>query len=378
MLKSLRIRGFRRYDDFSFGGMGQINIILGNNNVGKTSLLEAVYAWTCGTNVPLLMGVPLSRGRYGIQNAYWMLEELLAAVGNSRALPLHMSFEGVDTHGDASFFHEVMPSDLLTSLDSSYNSGVGYELPRALTGDEANTTSLANLLGVPQLSQPPVRIASWRVNDGKKDVTSDVFVPMSRELRTEQYRSAQFVDVLSHIVMSQIVQMYAVLKRERLLQGIAEEMREVFPEIEGFDIMPYPDMSQAPVSVMRADGTMLPIYAYGDGVQKWFYLLGLFTSRKDSIVCVDEIDSGFHPGAQRGFCTSLAKSIVRNRVQLFATTHNIEFVDSLLEAIAGETGIAQDAVRVITLREHGGDVMVRNMSAEEARAARDTYNLELR
>ena len=50
-------------------------------------------------------------------------------------------------------------------------------------------------------------------------------------------------------------------------------MQSIFPEISGIDMIPYPDGAQAPISIKKTDGTALPIYAYGDGVQRWFYIL---------------------------------------------------------------------------------------------------------
>jgi AAA15 family ATPase/GTPase len=43
VLNSLRIRGFRGFTDFKIDGLGQVNLIIGRNNAGKTSLLEAIY-----------------------------------------------------------------------------------------------------------------------------------------------------------------------------------------------------------------------------------------------------------------------------------------------------------------------------------------------
>ena len=60
MLQSLRISGFRKYRDFRLEGFGQINFILGANNIGKTSILEAIFAWACGQNVAPFLCWPQS------------------------------------------------------------------------------------------------------------------------------------------------------------------------------------------------------------------------------------------------------------------------------------------------------------------------------
>lgn len=94
MLKSLKIKGFRQYADFNFENLGKINFIVGNNNSGKTSLLEAVYAWSCGENIVPLFFTPVSRARFSfMQNPYWLAEEVVSCFNVSQK-SLTMSFEG--------------------------------------------------------------------------------------------------------------------------------------------------------------------------------------------------------------------------------------------------------------------------------------------
>ena len=108
MLESIHIFGFRRYSDFSIKGFNEINFILGDNNSGKTSLLEAVYTWACGQNILPMINIPLSRARYyGVQNSYWLMEEILAMVSDRYKLPLTMSFEGEYNGKGEKFIHRT-------------------------------------------------------------------------------------------------------------------------------------------------------------------------------------------------------------------------------------------------------------------------------
>ena len=52
-LNALTIRGFRGIEHADFEKLGQFNVIVGKNDVGKTSVLEAVFLAT-GFTVPLL------------------------------------------------------------------------------------------------------------------------------------------------------------------------------------------------------------------------------------------------------------------------------------------------------------------------------------
>ncbi|MEL6910916.1 MAG: AAA family ATPase [Cyanobacteria bacterium J06598_4] len=43
MLRDLTIQNYRCFEDFQIDGLEQVNLFVGNNNSGKTSLLEAIY-----------------------------------------------------------------------------------------------------------------------------------------------------------------------------------------------------------------------------------------------------------------------------------------------------------------------------------------------
>ena len=162
------------------------------------------------------------------------------------------------------------------------------------------------------------------------------------------------------------------------LQKFTDELKKVFPDILGFDMIPYPDGSQTPVSVTRTGNKVLPLYACGDGVQRWFYILGIMILYKNSIICIDEIDTGLHYKAQAEFSVNLVDYALRNGVQLFVTTHNIEFIDTFLDSINDKRNDKIDKVRIITLKDTVDGITSRTMKASEAVEAREYYNLELR
>ena len=378
MLENISIHGFRKYKDFSIGDFGKINFILGSNNVGKTSILEAVFAWACGQNVIPFMNIPLARGRYsGIQQPYWVMEELLAAVNDRKQIPLKMAFEGRCNGKIVRFDHTIYPSEILGEYDTTYkNSAHLISVPsNGIMSGEIQQI----LPGIPAFSIQQTAIAKWEVkHNGKATVTTNIVLPFSPVHVNKSYHMAKFIDVLSHTAVAENVQIYASLKRENMLDEVTKEISRIYPEVIGFDMIPYPDGSQSPVSVIKKSG-VLPLYACGDGIQRWFYILGAMALYKNSIICIDEIDTGFHHDAQEEFATHLIRNAVRNNVQLFITTHNMEFLDSFLKASSHQSEEEKmNDIKVITLRDTKEGIKARTLSAGDAYKGRSNYNLELR
>ncbi len=43
MLRDITIENYRCFKDFTITGLGRVNLIVGSNEIGKTSFMEAVY-----------------------------------------------------------------------------------------------------------------------------------------------------------------------------------------------------------------------------------------------------------------------------------------------------------------------------------------------
>lgn len=378
MLTSINVKGFRKYENLNLENLGRINFILGRNNIGKTSILEAIYAFCCGQNVGPLLDIPLSRCRYSsIQQPYWMMEEILSVVHNRKTLPFKFEFSGIFDGKAENFVHTIYPSDILTDFDSSYKRMAGEIVPR--NNDSSVRTSPAffsNQLGLMQVAQPSI-VAKWQINHNGKAVNYNVTCPNTTVYKILPFKIAKFIDLLSHTDVNETVQIYSSLKRDDLIKDVVKELNKVFPDIKDIDMIPYSGGTIAPISVLKED-TYLPMYAYGDGVQRWFYILGAIALYKNSIICIDEIDTGFHPEAQYEFSEHLASYAKENNVQLFLTTHNLEFIDNYLQALNSYDSSILEDTRIITVKDIDDNPSIRTLSGTEVYKARSDFNLEIR
>ncbi|WP_414548719.1 AAA family ATPase [Anabaena sp. CCY 0017] len=64
MLKSVKIENFRGFKSFELQQLGRINLLVGKNNSGKTSLLEAIQLLCSRTNLEPLGEIMINRGEY--------------------------------------------------------------------------------------------------------------------------------------------------------------------------------------------------------------------------------------------------------------------------------------------------------------------------
>lgn len=75
MLDSLDIRGYRGFTNFHISKLGRINLLVGGNNSGKTTVLEAVELLSSGPSLAPLWAIGQRRG------------EIQSTVGNTGGQP---------------------------------------------------------------------------------------------------------------------------------------------------------------------------------------------------------------------------------------------------------------------------------------------------
>lgn len=64
MLQSLKIEGFRGFQSFEMANLGRINLLVGKNNSGKTSILEAIIIYVSKFNTGEIQRILNHRGGY--------------------------------------------------------------------------------------------------------------------------------------------------------------------------------------------------------------------------------------------------------------------------------------------------------------------------
>jgi predicted ATPase len=148
-------------------------------------------------------------------------------------------------------------------------------------------------------------------------------------------------------------------------------MAQVFEDVTEIDLYPYPDNTPGVLMVITHDGQQRPLYVFGDGMRRWFHLLGHMIVYKNSIHCIEEIDATFHPDAHQNLSRLLVKYAQMYQNQLFATSHSLEFLDAFED---------EDPVRVFTILpgKPGGQPEIWSRTGREAHKDRRQYGMELR
>ena len=386
----ITIEGFRQFKKLELTNLGKINLILGPNNAGKTSILEAIYIHACHGDIGLIFdNLLLSRisQTKSISGFLEIGEQVISLFNKKNHLPYHFTINKTNIDDLPNYDRMTIvfkPSKRLSQLDPR-NLNSTYQV---LDSSTKLKSSNRDLLG------------NWRSTNNGVDESNDVFfdtnevnkvsvkmkngdsIPQNIQSFAQNY--VIFHDILAHREPQATVAIFSHLKRYRLLEKFTKEMKAVFP-IKEIDSIPYPDGSFSPIYIINSNDELLPIYNFGDGMRRWFHLLGNLMIYPNSVHLIEEIDATFHPNAQEKFGHILVEYAEKFNNQLFMTSHNLEFADKFLESLYGEEGSItedqDDPVRVITIgqsRDDPEETTVWNLTGRQAYRSRKLYNVELR
>jgi len=116
--------------------------------------------------------------------------------------------------------------------------------------------------------------------------------------------------------------LYSTILENRLESEIDKNLHQFDKNLDSFRIM----SSEAKCSVVN--GSFRNINEFGDGVSRYITYLCIFYTVQDGIIFVDEIDNGIHHTKFDEMWKIILQLSKQNNVQVFATTHSKECIES--------------------------------------------------
>jgi hypothetical protein len=367
-ITELTVGRFRGLRDVSLNDLGRVNILVGPNNSGKTSMLE-VLTFAANPLDPLLwMRVAVRRDPFGFA--------LRAGFSRLRWL---------------------FPQDSTTDPVSSYDGRIAFSARGGLPFHEVHATyrDLRSLPEAPTAPSAPGDVVPGTTDFAVERKGARIEVEVTGRSPGEYRRTESFtwwederfelprmapmvsvpIQVITphdHLFPGIPAQWYSEARRQGNADAIATVLSLlslIDPRITGLEVLAAPGASQ-----QRADAVMylrdrsaglLPLEAFGDGIRRILLVASAITSARNGMLLIDELETAIHISALGNAFRWMVDACKANNVQLFATTHSLEAIDSLLAA--DETPAREDIVgyrleatgQTVTVRRYGEDLLRR-------------------
>lgn len=328
--------------------LSRVNVFVGANNSGKTSILEAIKIMSEPMNIGLLVSVASRRASASTEQKKKNLTNYVLSIFQ----------QGKEDERDKTY---GIAMTLITNKHKySYAAdGTTGELIN-YTGETKQTVDIAVSLATDDKKAAYARDKIVNNEDYTFESTQRAIYPaiyISSSISI--YRSCAFYlsDYIIREGKGSIIQ---------VLQAFDSNIEDI--SVVGEDIYLFNSVS----------GSM-PLFSYGLGLQKAVLLTSVILYCKNGTILIDEIDNAIHVSAFADVFAWFIDACLKYNVQAFVTTHSLEATDAIIAA-AHDNHQAEDILRVITLRKDPTQNITRYKlrDGETAYSDREMFRTELR
>ncbi len=301
-------------------GLGRINLLVGTNNSGKTSILECIEFLRSAGNPYVFSSIVSRRGEWG-----YSTDE-----NSPPSIDISHLFANHDLRGEVVI--EADRADNASSHDWNDKVTVCVQHPR---DDELGPKEHALL----EDDEPLVLTVDWSNTEDnfKTGVTSEGLISLPRRLLQLRNGSAQGVQFIRSNGMTALdtIRLFDDIVLTENEEHVTQALRIIEPTIEriasvGVERRLYLREGPGGVFLKLSDvAQRIPIGSTGDGMWRMLGLALALANAKGGVLLVDEIDTGLHYSVMENMWRMVSERAAALAVQVFATTHSRDCYESL-------------------------------------------------
>ena len=338
MLRTLKLDGYRGFQSYELDDLTRVNLLVGKNNCGKTSILEAINLLVSGGSPSVLEQSARRRGEVKLP------EDSEGPYRRENAPDISHFFLGHSLSPSVSFSLSSNNESVLASVDILSIEDIRDESQRALFDDEMDST--------PELG--------LKITNNERDdfpvlpINADGLLLMSRHPRSRQWwhRNAPATSVVQFLAPDSL---YPGSMRDMwdkvLIDGresdVIDAMRILDPKLDTIHFLTGSASrafsGKAGVLVgFRGSGQRVPLGSHGDGMRRLLALSLSLIQTANGYLLIDEVDTGLHWTTMEEMWRLIVSTARKSKVQVFATTHSYDCIRGLASLVESCAEVASE------------------------------------
>ena len=382
-ITSIEINQFRGIKQLTVSDFSNINLIVGDNNSGKTTFLEAIQLLFAKAQLSSVKNIIRQRTVLNIHDNsfYTSFIKMFNVEQNEDLLDLDIYAES--NYGPIEF--EMTGCEKTISGEEALQ--ISTMSSRQKTYYRKSTTFIPETV--------KLFTGSIISQNGKKTIEKNVrFTSLDNTMvGPVTKREVQYISSFGHLRYDLLQNIVDNPEYKKLAISILKKFDESIVDI----CYTKADDESFVESIITENGVNMPFSVYGDGIKKILYILRLtnykfsrFILNKlfdatDSILLIDEIETGLHKKYYDKLFPVVFELAKKLNVQLFIATHSMEAIDAILEYGKYENDTnSKDPIKVITLKKidsndgKGSNVAARNVTGKYVYENRKAFEFEVR
>lgn len=330
MLNSLVIKNFRMLEDFSVEKLGRLNLIVGKNNSGKSTVLEALRIYAGGANLSLLKEIaeshdekfPLAEATLKEPCVTFPYEDLFTGRQPSKKESVRFSIGESIGHE-----HQLIVDRVFVAEKKDNKFKFSVEFTENWLNKNSNAGLVSQTLGISRKS------GVWYIiNHGDYNFLS-----------TDQFVAPCSLVPTHFISMDELASEWDKIAYTEHEYIITEALKIILPDYEHlvFVANERSNMAGKPQRIAKVKLASLPrpvaLKSLGDGMVRILQIAIKLVSAQGGFLLIDEFENGLHYSTQEKIWSWLFTMAERLDIQVFATTHNWDCIDSFAKVAIAST-----------------------------------------
>jgi hypothetical protein len=368
-IEQFNVDRFRGINDLVIESINHVNIIAGDNNSGKTSILEAMLLLRNPMDITNVLRIARLRDASVFSSGVSIYESFI----NLFPRDAEETSIGINSLCNAgTVFYRLIGAQKRIMLDPE---DVFRRLPfsqrhRAKQDYFSDAVETDAFIG-------EIQFEHGNIN---KTVNVDInaFATASgREIKRNNFLDMYYLSPFNHVqgnVFNKIV------RNDGYKDICLHVLRLIDADIADLLILRN-DGSNRPVEYVRhAKLGNMPLSTYGDGIKKILSIANGIAQAAGGVLMIDEVETAIHPRYYNDIFRFIVKACKQFEVQVFITTHSLEVIDGLLDTQDYNMQSDWDDVSIITFKKESGDrrTYSRVLPGRKVHANRERFGFEVR
>ncbi|WP_455852596.1 AAA family ATPase [Pantoea endophytica] len=339
MMNSLDISNFKGFKKLSIPKLGRLNLIVGKNNSGKSSVLEALMIYASGGSESILREISISHDEKVRQrNPY---NEFNDSASDNKTLEINFD---VDFDVNDFFPYEHLfygrrfnkNQIIIGEMDGEEQLNISFIKRRGISNNKKN--EFIKMLKQFDLEVSPSESSALNVLEVKKgrfkhSISLSEPFSFSNMADSDERSRINFKHVkTSFESMDTLGSLWDKITLTEFEKVVIKSLRLIEPSIMDLRfINKYERRSSRTAIIKLEDGSIFPIKSMGDGIVRVLELVLNLYSARDGFFLIDEFDNGLHFSVQKPLWEIIFNLSKYLNIQVFATTHSWDCIQSFTE-----------------------------------------------
>lgn len=346
MINFLQIKNYKNLKNLELESLEKVNLVIGKNNTGKSSLLEAISLF-------------ITNGKYA------QIDKIL----KNRDLQLNNIFEN-NFYAIATLFNNFkIKFDVSNIIEiTNKTDSIRLKFVKYIETEVDDGNKLKVLVNDNETSDNEFKIG-FSVEKNQKKIIYAIerrLIYISDNKENIQYINSRDFNIKNGLLFDSI----ALTEKENY---VIETLQILEPNIERLTFVEIQNERKAVIKLKNND-KITPLSSMGDGINRIFSIILALVNSENGYLLIDEFENGLHYSVQEKLWEIIFYLSEKLNIQVFATTHSNDCIDSFENVLNNSK---KNKGKIIKLELYKGDVKEVSYNASELKIATE-QNIEIR